>query len=272
MDGKLFYVVDAGGSKTDVAIVSTNATKLLTLKGYNPNRAEDNIFKELNQLIDSNAPVYFYGSGLSKPKNQIFVENQIKSKNVYAYSDVLGSARALLKHKKGIVSILGTGGVVAYFDGISVKEMKGGYGYLIDDYGGGLELSKIIISKWLNNDFNSNTSQVIEKHFSCKKEDFIPIFYQKKDINHLSKLCHKLPQLVISDKILHESVIQYFNTFIERHLLTLMKKYDFNNISFTGSIAHHFSFLLNESLTKYNFNSELIIKKPIYKLVDFHKE
>lgn len=271
MSKDLFYIVDAGSTKTDLAIIKGDTVILKSFKGFNPNNSDFSIFNELNSFIKKNKDIYFYGSGLSNQKNKQLVIKQFSNNTVDVYSDVLGAARALYGKNKGLVTIMGTGGVVAYYDGNSIIETKGGYGYLIDDIGGGLELAKNVVSKWLNKEFDSNTSVTIQNYFDLNPNEFISWFYQTKNLQKLTSLCTILPQLIDSDSRLESLILDYFDLFINKHILLLAEKYKIKEISSVGSIAYNFRELYQKSLINNGLILNNIESKPILKLIEFHK-
>ncbi len=272
MNKNLFYIVDAGSTKTDLAIVEGDIVTIKSYSGFNPNHSGFKVLSEINDIINKKYPVYFYGSGLSSSKNQILVKQKITANHINVYSDVLGTARALLKQKKGIIAILGTGGVAAYYDGKSIQQTKGGYGYLIDDVGGGVELAKSVVSKWLNNELSEQTSKKISEYFNSNPNTFIHDFYKKNNQQkYLAGLCEILIPLAKNDNNLTESIVNYFDLFIEKHILKLTKQYQMTTINFSGSIAYNYKNYLNKSLSHFQLVSGEIISKPIYNLIDFHK-
>jgi N-acetylglucosamine kinase-like BadF-type ATPase len=267
----LFYIVDAGSTKTDLAIVKDNSITIKTFKEFNPNRSDFSTINELKSVIEKNRNVYFYGSGLSSTKNQNLVAKEFTSNNVQVYSDVLGAARALLSHNNGLISIMGTGGVVAFYDGKSIVETKGGYGYLLDDLGGGLELAKNVVSKWLNKELSHETTFKINNYFDTPPNQFITSFYLSKDKQKLAQLCKILPQLIQTDKQLENLIFDYFDLFIKKHVNFLASKYDLKEINSLGSIAFNFKKIFEKTLNANNLKLVNVLDKPILKLVDFHK-
>jgi N-acetylglucosamine kinase-like BadF-type ATPase len=264
------YIIDAGSTKTDVAIIHNQKVNYKTFEGYNPNVTNDLLIQRLNLLIKPDDRVYFYGSGLNSVINQQKVIKGLKSNQIKVFGDGLAACRATLGHKNGISVILGTGAVVVYYDGQNIIETKGGHGYLIDDFGGGFELGKIIISKWLNNDMNSFSSDLISDYYQLTKTEFICEVYQNKKHDIISKVCKLIPQLVIIEDSFDKLILDYFETFINRHLLKIALKYNISTIHFIGSIAFYFQPYLENALVKYHLNSGGVFQKPIQNLVDFH--
>jgi N-acetylglucosamine kinase-like BadF-type ATPase len=267
----LFYIVDAGSTKTDLAIVNDDSVTIKTFKGFNPNSSDFSTINELKFIFGENRNIYFYGSGLSNENNKNLVAKEFSSNYIQVYSDVLGAARALLSQNKGLISIMGTGGVVAFYDGKTIVETKGGYGYLIDDLGGGIELAKNVVSKWLNNELSQESSLNIYNFFGTLPSQFIASYYLSKDKQKLAQLCKILPQLIQTDKQLENLIIDYFDLFIKKHISLLANKHGFKKINSLGSIALSFKELFEIALNQNNLELENVLDKPILKLVEFHK-
>jgi N-acetylglucosamine kinase-like BadF-type ATPase len=271
MINKSIYIFDAGGTKTDVLVHNGIKTEVISLSGYNPNRLDTYFNREVVNLdIPEDSKIYFYGSGIN---NQIAikqVKNLFRSTDITVEGDILGAARACLKKEKGIVCIMGTGGISAYYDGNSIVQKNGGYGYLIDDFGGALELSKIIVSNWLNQNYSEATTKAIETYFEIPIKDFIPLFYQDKNLHALAGVCTILNELAVNDSILNESLSNYFDIFVSRHVLPLCKRTDVFTVSLVGSISIHFESHINKSMTDNGITISKSIQKPIFELLDFH--
>jgi glucosamine kinase len=145
------YLFEAGGTKTTLLVHEDGKTEEIVLPACNPNRGTEafEIILKTTIRIPENAAVYFYGAGMASEGNQALITNIFN--DMYGVqpeidTDILGGARAAFGNDDGFVAIMGTGGVGAYYDGEKIAIRRGGYGYLIDDYGGGLELGKILVS------------------------------------------------------------------------------------------------------------------------------
>ncbi len=272
MDTNLFYIVDAGGSKTDLVFVNKGERQEFSFAGFNPNSTDSSTLTDLKSKIENKeAPVYFYGSGLNDPKQHPHLQSILNLKNLHIFGDVLGSARSVLGINGGIVSILGTGAVVAHYQNQKIQTTKGGYGYLLDDIGGGYELGRRVLSKWLNGDLNTNSHEKITAFFKQSPEDFIHYFYQTKDIKIISKICTILPDLIQEDIRLERTVLDYFDLFVKTHVKQLAQSTQNNIIHFTGSIAYFFQKQLQTALQNHDLELGKVLAKPIDGLVEFYK-
>ena len=271
MTNQSIYIFDAGGTKTDVIIHNGVTTETVSLSGYNPNRLDTYFNREVIKLdIPDDSKIFFYGSGINSLLAIKQVKNLFRSTDITVEGDILGAARACFKKTKGIVCIMGTGGISAYYDGESILQKNGGYGYLIDDFGGALELSKLIVSNWLNQNYSEATTKAIEAYFETPTKDFITLFYQDKNLHALAGVCTILNELAKTDPVLNETLLNYFSEFVLRHVLPLCKKTDIFTVSLVGSIATHFKLHINKSMTSNGINIKKSIQKPIFELLDFH--
>lgn len=267
-----FYIVDAGSTKTDLYLYKNGQITSNELCGYNPNRNDTSFIKQFLELnIPNEATIHFYGSGLGNHLTVAKLKNSLNSySKLNIYSDLLGAARSLLSKNSGTVCILGTGAVYANYDGQKITKKNGGYGYLIDDLGGGLELSKTIISKWLNNDFSEKSNSKISEILNFHQSEFISEFYQTKDLHKITAICKVLPNLAKKDDRLNQTIFNYFEYSFDRHLFNLCYNSDANHVSFTGSIAYHFAPWINKILTGNQIRTTKFIKKPIQGLIEYH--
>ena len=270
MDSPL-YIFDAGGTKTDLAFrLPSKSTYITHLSGFNPNRSTTNFISDLEALaIPSNAIVHFYGSGLKSAERQNELKELFDVESIEVYSDLQGAVRAC-NQSKGIVAILGTGSIVTYFENDIIIKTRGGYGYLIDDLGGGLELGKTVISHWLNDDLSANTSKGIEKKLGIKKERFTVEFYKTKRLKMISDLCSILMDLARNDEALDQVISDYFDAFISKHVLPLTEAYQLHSFSTVGSIGKYFKTYLSGSAQKHGIKIDFNIEKPIEKLLEYH--
>lgn len=265
------YIFESGATKTDVLIYQNGAESRLKIDGFNPNRPDSNFQADLRQLnMPENALVYFYGSGVGDARSKELVKLLFKTKNIVVENDLLAAAHALLHSNEGIICISGTGANVGYYNGESLTSTRGGYGYLIDDIGGGMELGKLVISHWLSNDFSKETKAAIEKHFGISANSFITEFYQTKNLKILAGVCGILPNYLKADSKLEAVVQTYFNTFVERHILPMCQLKGIFKVSAVGSIAHYFKPQLTNALKTHSINLEKVIKQPIDRLLSFH--
>lgn len=288
------FIFEAGSTKTSVLMLKTSSKEArrivlndtvlheLTLSGYNPNRPESGFLDELNTLgIKSEDQIHFYGSGLNSDLNKEILKLHFRTKfkvEIKVYDDVLGAARASFKNESGMVGIMGTGGVVAFFDGEKIQDIKGGYGYLIDDIGGGYELGKVIVSAWLNQVLSKDVADALEFHLGPKRENFISSYYGNPDLASNAKGLAMIASTVkvfsaFKHKIEVQTIIaQYFELFLSRHVIPLSKKCNTKKITLIGSIAASFEEIIRYTLTANGLELNRVVRFPAIELWNFHFE
>ncbi|MFD1553952.1 hypothetical protein DNU06_13895 [Putridiphycobacter roseus] len=268
---KAIFIFDAGGTKTDVLSLQQGETKKYSLPGFNPNRKEKEFLSAINELnISENSQVYFYGAGIKPAQHKDFLRTLMGTSDIFVNDDLLGAARASFGDKKGAVVIMGTGANIGYYNGKTMLDQRGGYGYLIDDLGGGYELGKKIVSAWLSGDLNEQTNQVIQDYICTPKENFITTFYQNIDLGLLAGLCKIVLPEIEKDPNLKTITLNYFDVFVKTHLIPFSNKHHFNSISCVGSIAFYYKKYITIAFSKNGIRIDSILLKPITELFKFH--
>lgn len=285
------YLFESGSTKTSVFVCQqvhahgnmnahSASVDQLIFSGFNPNRPETSFLQEITTLpICADDIVYFYGSGLgseeSKDKLANFFRNTFQIEPAI-FDDITGAGRSLYHDQEGVIAILGTGGCVAYYNGTTITNRKGGYGFLIDDLGGGYELGKIIISKWLNNDYNNEISSEITQFLGFSREDFIVNYYSNPNLGSNSeglKMIAGVVEVIANFDDHHEineTLNDYFDGFFHRHVLPLCKQRAKYEIRAVGSIARHFEIKLKERALLFGIQLSKVIQFPASELLTFH--
>lgn len=272
---KTICLFEAGGTKTTLLIDQNGTIQNVELPGFNPNRYSADFEKQLAQIdLPKDPHLLFYGSGLVSEANKEVVRKILAERTglrAEVYDDQLGAARAAYGDNPGLIGIMGTGAFAAWYNGKSLEDRKGGYGYLIDDIGGGFELGKVILSKWLNSDLPAAAEQAVAEHIKLTKEDFTTKFYKAPDLN----LVAALPRIIlefISDKEIESMVTNYFNLFFERHVHPILSKHRTQNLTLVGGVAVSFQQTIQVSANKAGLKSLSVIGNPSMNLLEYHRQ
>jgi glucosamine kinase len=266
---------EAGGTKTTLLIDQDGTVQKIELPGFNPNRYSPEFENELKQIeLPKKTSLIFYGSGLVSDANKDVVRKILASQTgliAEVYDDQLGAARAAYGDKPGLIGIMGTGAFAAWYNGTNLEDRKGGYGYLIDDIGGGFELGKVILSKWLNGDLPNEVDQVISKAVKISKEDFTTEFYKSPDLNLIGSLA-KLILPFSNDKEIETMLTAYFDLFFERHVQPITTKHHSNSMTLVGGIGVNFEKFIRISARRLKLNELNIIGNPSVNLLAYHRK
>jgi glucosamine kinase len=266
---------EAGGTKTTLLIDTGSEVKQYFLPGFNPNRYSKDFENELVKIDLSGVErIIFYGSGLTSSENKKRVNELLKQFSKAAkeiYDDQIGAARAVFGNQKGLIAIMGTGAFAAWYNGNELEDRRGGYGYLIDDIGGGLELGKYVFSLWMNNDLPHLCDQELTKKLAVRKEEFTTWFYKNPDL----KLLAEIPKMIhpfLNDAVMRTLIGNYFKLFFERHINPCVIKYKPQAMGVVGGFADAFEDILSETAAHCGIKELIICREPGLKLLEFHKQ
>jgi glucosamine kinase len=288
MKNKILF--EAGSTKTTVlSSYSLHETEAdlrqsepiqINLSGYNPNRPSTAFENELKKLtIGTEDEIYFYGSGLNSSANKVKVSRLFEDlfgAKVAVFDDVIGAARAAYSNQEGIVGILGTGAVVAVYDGQSIQEIRGGWGYLIDDLGGGYELGKVTLSAWLNQSLSDDLAREIAEYVGCQREEFVHHYYTNPQLGAQSEGLKMVAGVVTflskyqGNSKENKIISDYFKLFFNRHVSQISEVTQIKNVRFIGSVAAAFEPILRIITQENGMVMNEIVQFPAQKLWVFH--
>jgi len=219
--------------------------------------------------------VYFYGSGCSSCDNYAHLQEALSiffpKASINIYSDMLGTARALLKHEKGVAAILGTGSNSCFYDGEQITGNAVSLGYILGDEGSGATMGKMFIKKLLEGRLDAELTRQIHEETGETITTVLNSVYKSEHPNRYLANFTKTINKHIDHPQMKEIVSQSFRDFFANYLLIYpdFLKY---RIGFCGSIAYHFSGILLEELEKigYSRDNVLIINEVIPELLKYH--
>ncbi len=155
---KTILIADAGSTKVDWAVLTDNGEILarFTTCGINALLVDDephaSTMAEAGCGIPSGVSpdeIFYYGAGCATPdickKMQSAIHNNWPEASISVNSDLLGAARSLFGHRKGIACILGTGSNSCLYDGNEITCQIPSLGYILGDEGSGAALGKRLV-------------------------------------------------------------------------------------------------------------------------------
>ena len=268
---------ESGSTKTTLLIgdAQNGLQQQLALSGYNPGRHDNSLLAEIRELnLNPDSHIYFYGSGLG---------NKIHQQRLFQYFEKLGYTTICIKSDlqaavmatcptgRGIVSVLGTGGIATYAKEGEIIGRRGGYGYLIDDWGGGYELGKRIVAHWLNGDFSSVINHQIRQHLGLNEKDFTLSYYSNVDLKSIAQLSKILANFK-SNNAVKKLLNGYFQFFFDENIKPLQQQYNCTALYLVGSIANGYSNTIFQIAEQEGFDVKKLIKEPASVLFDYHLE
>lgn len=276
----MLLVADSGSSKADwILTLSDTETIPFRTSGINPFfLSEKDIIKifqntpAIYPYTDKVKEIYFFGAGCSSPDRREHISNALSKifKNAFVSVDIdiIASIYATAGNSKGICCIIGTGSNITYFDGSKIHESKHGLGYILGDEGSGTWLGRQLITSYLYGRMPAELSDSFNASYKIDKESIIKHVYQEPAPNFY--LASFAPFL--SEHIGHPFIIDIlkkgFSEFIETNIKSY-PDYKAQTCHFVGSIAYHFSDILEELCTENEIKVGKILKHPIEELSRF---
>lgn len=277
----MIIIAESGSTKTDWILKKDKDIVLdFQTVGLNPYHIKDwkKIKDELSDFFSSHIKeideIFFYGSGCGREDADLIIKKELSEVFIKAefkiYNDLLAACRATAVNKNEIVVILGTGSNSCLYKEGKIHENIAATGYLFADEGGGVDLGKRLIGKVLREELPSFLINQFYTKYELTYNDLIKKCYSSKIPNRY--LASFTPFLLenLQDKNIKELI---YNSFLGLFKNQIIKYSDYHkySISFVGSIAYYFSDILKKVANEYSMNIHLIVKKPIDKLINYHK-
>lgn len=290
----MILLADSGSSKTHWCLMAANGqvSEFFT-DGINPfYQTSDAIRNSIsNQLLPQMARllwagkitnIYFYGAGCTPEKIPFLVhalQSVFKDAQVEVYSDMVGAARGLLGHKKGVACIMGTGSNSCLYDGEQIVRNVPALGFILGDEGSGAVLGKRLVADLLKNQMGQDLKEKFLQQYNVTQADIIEHVYRQPFPNRylagLSKFCAEN----IDDKRICALVYDHFNQFVVRNLRQYYETEDGVEleetknvpVGFIGSIAYYYQDVLRKVLDDQGFTVAQIMVDPMEGLKQYHR-
>ena len=274
-------IADSGATKCEWCLLYNGKKKIIFTQGISPYflNQEQIVLLLQNELLPKLKDavveqVFYYGTGLSNLNNVKIIKASLKmlfpEAKIEANTDLLGAARALCGHKKGIACILGTGCNSGYFNGKKIAKNSPGLGYVLGDEGSGAYLGKKVVQYYLYNTYDEELMARFTKHFDTNATEILENVYKKPLANrYLASFA-----IFLADNRGHymiENIIEDgLNDFFFNHLYKYRESW-LLPINFIGSIAFGFKDVLQDLCNTYELELGTVLKKPMQGLVKFHQ-
>lgn len=281
---KYILIADSGSTKSDWALIDEKGKEVrsFTIDGINALTAKET---DLNKAFQQTVleigtdiipdEIHYYGAGCATDAICQKVSEALDS--VYPQSiknvstDLLGAARSLLGSNPGIACILGTGSNSCRYDGTGIVSNVPSLGYILGDEGSGAALGKRLISDAFKGKLPEQIKEALMQKCGLTLGDILDKVYRNPTP---SKFLASLVPFISShiwNPYIYAMVRKEFDMFLDRNI----SPYEDSRsvpISFTGSIAYHFSDILREAATDEGYKVGMITSKPIDGLIEYHSQ
>lgn len=218
--------------------------------------------------------VHFYGTGNKDPENAKRTKKMLQSvfpgAEVTVNHDLMGAARALCGHDKGIACILGTGSNSCYYNGKKIVRNSPGIGYVLGDEGSGAYLGKKVIQYYLYEIFDEPLKKKFEAEFKTDGPAILENVYRKPLPNRylasFTKFLSANRGHYMIENIIEDGLNDFFSHHLDRY--AEIRRYP---VHFTGGVAYYFRDVVAELCAAYGFVVGTILKNPMDGLVRYHK-
>lgn len=275
-------IADSGSTKTSWKLIGAGgASKGIKTPGINPFfRTEEDIYEELSRLLLPETgtdvqQVYFYGAGIVNAEKGDIIRRAINRiyplASVETYSDVVGAARALFGNQAGIACILGTGSNACLYDGERITHGISPLGFILGDEGSGAVMGRKLLGDYFKEVMPANLREEFTKQYNLTRDEALNRVYRTEKPNQF--LAQFVPFLSAHSNSAYcqAFVQQNFMEFFERNVAKL-PGYTGYPIGFIGSVAFHFSQILNNTASYFGYEKTIILKDPIDGLEKYYKE
>jgi N-acetylglucosamine kinase-like BadF-type ATPase len=276
----MILIADSGSTKTHWCLVQKGVVvNQVNTDGINPFYQTD---LEIIALLESQLipklenkdieQIYFYGAGCSFPEKKMLVSCALVrffgNAMIEIQSDLLGAARSLFQHEKGIACILGTGSNSCLYDGTEIVENVSPLGFILGDEGSGAVLGKLFVADCLKNQLPTELKEKFLNQYELTPAVIMDNVYKKPFPNRF--LAGFTPFLLenIEEPSIFNLVFDSFDAFFIRNVM----QYPLEDmpVGCVGSIAHYFRDTLEIVASERGLFISDIVQSPMEGLVRYH--
>ncbi|MET3880589.1 BadF/BadG/BcrA/BcrD ATPase family protein [Chitinophaga sp. OAE865] len=282
MGAGIKLVADSGSTKTEWGVLGATEPVVLKTQGVSPyfqtaEQIKAILEKELVPQLPAGKSVmnvFFYGTGLSQPKNLQLVSDAIKAVWPDAAYDVqhdlMGAARALCGTQEGVVSILGTGSNSCYYNGKEVVKNNPGLGFILGDEGSGAYLGRKVLQYYLYHSFDADLHARFEYKYHTTKDEILESVYRKPLANRylagFTEFLSENREHYMIQNILEDGL----NDFFFNHIYKYRESWT-TALHFTGGVAWHFRDIISELCELYELPMGKVLRTPMEGLLNYHR-
>tara|TARA_R110000868_G_scaffold410693_4_gene699804 strand:+ start:36049 stop:36909 length:861 start_codon:yes stop_codon:yes gene_type:complete len=275
-------IADSGSTKTEWVLIRDNReTETYFTEGLNPNFMS---YQELVEVIDDGlvvnfennlvGEVYFYGAGCGTEKNikklKEVLTSSFEKAEVHVDSDLLAAAIACFGNEAGVACILGTGSNTCIYNGEKIVNQIPSLGFTLGDEGSGGYFGKRIIHSYFYNEMPEDLRKELSNRYDMSLSHILDKVYQQPNANRFVASFSKLLAEYKDHPYIQRIVREGFSDFVEKQL-GYFGNLSGQKIGFVGSIAAIHREILTQVLVEKGLKAEIIIQKPIDRLVEAHK-
>ena len=277
-------IADAGSSKIDWVLISDSGEVINRVSSFGLNAllAEpDEIVEAFGKVADKLGvdgtlnEVHYYGAGCATSaicdKIHAAIQKVWPAGSIFVSSDLLGAARSLFGRKQGIACILGTGSNSCLYDGETIKSNIPSLGFILGDEGSGAALGKRLVADAFKGHLPKPIRDQFMRMYELSLSDILEYTYRRPAANRFLASLVPFMKDHLWNPYIYSLVLEEFSQFLKRNV-AMYKGARSLPLSFTGSIAWHFSDILREAAERQGLKVNEITQSPIDGLIKYHSE
>lgn len=276
----MILIADSGSTKTSWCVCeNSNILKQISTQGINPFYQTTGEIQELimtTLLAEINTfqidKIFFYGAGCAFPEKKEIVAEALAyfftGTEIEVESDLLGAARALFQHQKGIACILGTGSNSCYYDGTQIVSNVSPLGYILGDEGSGAVMGKQLLADCLKHQLPDWLGEKLLDEYELTPAQVLESVYKQPFPSRFLASFTPFLWEHIEEPAIFNLVYDAFDAFFTRNVM----QYDLEDmeVGFAGSVAYHFQDTLEIVASERSITIHQILSQPLEGLVKFH--
>lgn len=279
---KYILIADGGATKADWILIDSEGHNVcaFTTDGANPVTSGTTALAGLARQAAVQLPknikadeVHYYGAGCATPEICSKVTEELKAvfpqSEVSVASDLLGAARSLLGTSSGIACILGTGSNSCRYDGEKIIGNTPSLGFILGDEGSGAALGKRLVSDAFKGHLPQSVREIFLDRYQLSMGDILAKVYREPAPNKFLASLVPFISEHLWNPYVYAMVRREFDSFLKRNVSPYPDSRSVP-ISFTGSIAFHFSDILRKAATDAGYTVGIISSRPIEGLAEYH--
>jgi len=273
-------IADSGSTNTQWCLIDGKDSHQVRTRGLNPffngaSLLEKEVGKQplLRDHQHKVSRVYYYGAGCGNEKNAKAMASALKTSfpkaEVSVETDLLGAARGLFIHDKGIACILGTGSHSGLYNGKNILRCTPSLGYLLGDEGSGSHLGKLLLKAYLSHELPQELAKKFREKYPGSFESQVYELYNHPFPNRYLAGFTSFIRENQEHPFLNQQLRKAFTTF-----LNLLKKHYpremLKSIRLTGSVASGFSEMVINTANELGIQVTRIEASPMEGLIHYH--
>lgn len=280
----MILIADSGSTKVHWLLMTANGQSSdFRTDGINPvfqspedirRIVSDQLLPQLGKYmwIGPITNIYFYGAGCT-PEKKVVVKEVLESLFRHATaeveSDMLGAARGVLGHDRGVACILGTGSGSCLYDGSGIEWCVPSLGFILGDEGSGATLGKRLVGDVFKNQLGDDLKERFLREYNLTQADVIERVYRQPMPNRFLASLSRFCADNLTNERVYRLVYEHFESFVKRNIVQYMSSSSYP-VGFVGSIAFYYREVLEKVMSDNGMTIRAIMQDPIEGLKTYH--